>query len=258
MPGFPDRDGALLEVSAFDATGVFASKRSTNAAERPLGDRQLVAAGERAFREVFTPQTGLGPLFNGQSCVACHPGPGGASTLDAHVVRRVAHMDDVTGRVTIIDHPNSPVARRHSARELGDVTAPLPAVSRAANLVALRMPIALFDVRAIDEVADAAIEAEAVSKGDGIKGRVHYVSGAAGDLHVGRFGWKADIAALDEMVADAFASELGLTSALAVRPSPAARDDGRLVRAVSAYLRSLASAPVAPLGRTIATDSRAP
>ena len=95
------------------------------------------------------------------------------------------------------------------------------------------MPLALFDVAAIDQVADAAIEAEAVSKGDGIKGRVHSRRGAGRRAAIGRFGWKADIASLDQMVADAFGNELGLTSALAVHPSPAAKDDGRLVRAVS-------------------------
>ena len=258
VPGYPGRDGALLEVTAFDGAGAYASHATTATAAHESVDRRAVAAGQRAFAQVFTPQDGLGPLFNAQSCAACHPGPGGASTDDAHVVRRIAHMDDVTGRVSVIDHPNSPVARRHSAREVGDVGAPLARVSREANLVSLRMPMALFDVGAIDEVSDAAIEAEAVSKGDGIKGRVHYVAGATGDLRIGRFGWKADIAALDEMVADAFASELGLTSALAVRPSPTARDDGTLVRAVSAYLRSLGAPPVVPSMQASAVHGGAP
>ncbi len=258
VTGYPGLDGALLEVNAFDVAGTYSSSTTAAAARHEPVDRQLVAIGERAFGQLFTPQTGLGPLFNAQSCVACHPGPGGASTEDAHVVRRIAHMNDVTGRVTSIDHPNSPVARRHSARELGDATAPLAAVPREANVVSLRAPLALFDVGAIDDVSDAAIEAEAVSKGDGIKGRVHYVAGATGNLRIGRFGWKADIAALDEMVADAFASELGLTSALAVRPSPVAKDDGRLVRAVSAYLRSLVGPPIVPVARTVVAGVGAP
>jgi CxxC motif-containing protein (DUF1111 family) len=99
------------------------------------------------------------------------------------------------------------------------------------------MPIALFSSGAIDRVADAAIEAQAVSKGDGIKGRVHYVAGPGGELRIGRFGWKANVATLDQMVAEAFGNELGITSALAAHPVQAPKDDGRLVRAVSAYLR---------------------
>lgn len=48
------------------------------------------------------------------------------------------------------------------------------------------------------------------------------------------------------MVADAFGNELGITSALAAHSVPAAKDDGRLVRAVAAYLRVLAPPPVVP------------
>ena len=242
VPGFPGRDGALIEVRAFDTAGIFGAAGQTVAAAT---DRELVAVGESAFRQVFTPQTGLGPLFNAQSCEACHPGPGGASTLDMHFARRVARMNEVTGRVSTIDHPNSPVARRHSTLELGEQGAPLPTLPHDANLSSLRMPIALFSTAAIEQVSDAAIEAGAVSKGDGIKGRVHYVAAPGGELQIGRYGWKADIATLDQMVADAFGNELGLTSALAVHPQAAAKDDGRLVRAVSAYLRTLA-APVEP------------
>lgn len=243
VPGFPGHEGALIELNAFDAGGIFGATGKTVAV---AADRDLVATGEDAFRQVFTPQTGLGPLFNEQSCLACHPGPGGASTLDSHFARRVARMNEVTGRVTTIDHPNSPVARRHSTLELGETGAPLPTLPRDANLSSLRMPIALYSTGAIEQVSDAAIEAQAVSKGDGIKGRVHYVAGPGGDLRIGRYGWKANIATLDQMVADAFGNELGITSALAAHSVPAAKDDGRLVRAVAAYLRVLAPPPVVP------------
>lgn len=194
VPGFPGHEGALIELNAFDAGGIFGATGKTVAV---AADRDLVATGEDAFRQVFTPQTGLGPLFNEQSCLACHPGPGGASTLDSHFARRVARMNEVTGRVTTIDHPNSPVARRHSTLELGETGAPLPTLPRDANLSSLRMPIALYSTGAIEQVSDAAIEAQAVSKGDGIKGRVHYVAGPGGDLRIGRYGWKANIATLD-------------------------------------------------------------
>jgi hypothetical protein len=240
VPGFPGHEGALIEVAAFDVGGFFGATGGSTVAA--VSDRDLVAEGEKAFRQVFTPKMGLGPLFNEQSCVACHPGPGGASTLDAHFARRVARMNEVTGRVTSIDHPNSPVARRRSTLELGEANAPLPMLPHGANLSSLRMPIALHSTGAIEQVSDAAIEEQAVSKGDGIKGRVHYVAGAGGDLRIGRFGWKADIATLEQMVADAFGNELGITSALAAHPSATPKDDGRLVRAVSAYLRVL-SAP---------------
>ena len=257
LPGFADHEGALLEIDAFDAAGPFGVQKA-DAAALPLS-AALAADGERFFHQVFTPEAGLGPLFNERSCVVCHPGPGGASTLANHFARRVAHIDDVTGRVTSVEHPNSPMARRHSTRELGNGDVPPAALPRDANLSSLRMPLALFASGAIDRVDDAAIEAQAVSKGDGIKGRVNRVQGVDGRTRVGRWGWKADIAKLDEMVADAFANELGITSALAARPSAQAKDDGRLVRSVAAYLRVLApAAAVAPARVSAPAEGTAP
>src|SRR6266404_2690963 len=40
-------------------------------------------AGQDEFKKVFTPETGLGPIFNGESCVTCHAegGIGGGSAI---------------------------------------------------------------------------------------------------------------------------------------------------------------------------------
>jgi CxxC motif-containing protein (DUF1111 family) len=105
------------------------------------------------------------------------------------------------------------------------------------------MPLALFAVGTLDAIPDAAILAHAVSKGDGIRGRPNRVRDASGELRVGRYGWKADIAHLDEMVANALATELGITTPLAASGSRGASDgvddDGGIVRALVAYLKSL-------------------
>jgi hypothetical protein len=239
LPGFTGYAGALIEVSAFDAEGPF----QRPPVDRPVVTAELSQAGAMAFQQEFTPQTGLGPLFNATSCVACHPGPGGASAAEEHFVRRVARMDPLTGRVTPIDNPNSPVARRRSTLELGQRDAPPAALPRLANVASLRMPLALHVSGRLDEIPDAAIQAQAVSKGDGIKGRVHVVASLDGERRVGRYGWKAHAATLEEMVADAFANEIGISSALAPHvgagPRPPVEDDGSVVRAVAAYLRTL-------------------
>jgi CxxC motif-containing protein (DUF1111 family) len=108
------------------------------------------------------------------------------------------------------------------------------------------MPPALYPIARLDDIHDATIEAQAVAKGDGIKGRVHRVAGPDGEQRVGRYGWKADIATLDQMVADAFANELGMRRALA-RPAPGPPDDHRPpVREVAAFVRGLALPRSAP------------
>ena len=105
------------------------------------------------------------------------------------------------------------------------------------------MPPSLFSVARIDDIPDAAIEAQAVAKGDGIKGHVSRVTSANGQRRIGRYGWKADIATLDDMVAEAFTHEMGVNSALAVHRQTPIKDEGSLVRAVSAYLRGLVQPP---------------
>lgn len=77
------------------------------------------------------------------------------------------------------------------------------------------------------------------------------VLGRDGTHRVGKFGWKADVATLAEMIAVAFANELGITSPLAThaertvhyqgdeKPRLAVDDDGGLTAAIEAYLVSL-------------------
>src|SRR3712207_6722845 len=98
----------------------------------------------RAFTTEPSSETALCPLFKARARVACSPGPGGISTDDNHFVRRVARMDPVTGRVTTIGHPNSPVARHNSTRNLGQRDAPPAELPRQANVISLRMPLPLF------------------------------------------------------------------------------------------------------------------
>lgn len=248
VAGFRGHEGALIEVAAFDAGGPFvvpqdatAKAQTSSAARIPVEAQTQLQAGEQLFRKEFTPAEGLGPLFNARSCMSCHSAPtiGGMSARDEHFARRVARMDPLSGRVLPLNAPNSPSARRHSTLELGVADAPDATLPRQANVTSLRMPPALYGLAKIDNIPDAVIEAQAVAKGDGIKGRVHRVRGADGEARVGRYGWKADIATIELMVADAFANELGIQSALARPLAPALEDDGTMVRAVAAFLRGL-------------------
>ena len=238
LPGFAGREGALIEVSAFDASGPFRPREARIAAP---GNGKLAQSGETAFHKTLTPEEGLGPLFNARSCLACHnePSAGGMSTKEENFAIRVARVHPVTGRLETLDDPNSPIARRYSLRSLGEPAAPPAVIPRAANVTSLRMPPALYDAGLLDRIPDAAILAHAVSKGDGIKGRPNRVVSANGESRIGRYGWKADIVTLDEMVAAAYANELGITSPLAPGPGERVKDDGSLVRAVADYLRAL-------------------
>ncbi|MCF6109314.1 di-heme oxidoredictase family protein [Mesorhizobium muleiense] len=235
-PGFPGHEGALIEIPTFGEHG---TSMRTQETQGTTTDANLAMRGKQVFQTDFTPQTGLGPLFNAASCVACHPGPGGASIDESHFARRIAQMDPGSGRTVPIDHPNSPVARRHALRD--GVAIASAAMPSQANVISLRMPLALYGIAGIDEIPDSVIEAQAISKGDGIKGRAHHVVDSQGASRVGRYGWKADIATLKDMVANAFANELGITSATVSREAGAQpiEQSSAQIEAVASYLRAL-------------------
>jgi hypothetical protein len=251
--GHPPGTGGdqLLEVSAFDAKGAFRSRDDSAAASRQVANLE---SGARLFARTFTPETGLGPRFNANSCETCHAGARGASSHEEVFARRVARLDPRSGRLIPIDGRDSTVAPRHSLVEPGLLPPP-----REANIVSLRMPLALVAAARIDQIDDAAIEAQAVAKGDGIHGRVHRVPDAAGATRVGRYGWKADVVTLDEMVAAAFADELGMPSVLAPRPHTPIHDDGTLARTVAAFLRgNLPTVDTPQIGHVAQSQERAP
>jgi hypothetical protein len=232
----PGADGdQVLEVRAFDARGPFRARQDALAAALPSANTE---SGARLFARTFNAETGLGPRFNATSCESCHAGGLGASSHEEFFARRVARMDPRSGRLIPIDGRQSTVAPRRSLAQAGLLPPP-----REANIVSLRMPLTLVAARRIDEIDDAAIEAQAVAKGDGIHGRVHRVADASGATRIGRFGWKADVVTLDEMVAAAFADELGMPSLLAPRPPMRMHDDGAMAQAVAAFLRGKPAAP---------------
>ncbi|WP_149908163.1 di-heme oxidoredictase family protein [Mesorhizobium sp. SARCC-RB16n] len=113
-------------------------------------------------------------------------------------------MDPASGCAVPIDNPNNPVARRFMSHD-GSAVVAAARLPGQANVISLRMPPALFGIARIDEIPDSVVEAQAISKGDGIKGRANHLVDASGASRVGRYRWKADIACLEDMAADAFA-----------------------------------------------------
>ncbi len=170
------------------------------------------------------------------------------SAVQEHFALRVARAHAVTGRQELLDDANSPIAHRHSLREMGLPNMPGAGIPRAANITSLRMPPALYEVGKLDAISDEAILANAVNKGDGIHGRPNRVLSLNGEQRIGRYGWKADIANLDEMVGFAYANELGISNPRAPRPAltrdvRALDEDGSADVAVAAYLHSLRLPP---------------
>ena len=176
-----------------------------------------VALGEHLFSAGFTPEDGLGPLFNAPSCASCHSVPevGGMGPEGLGVAIRVGRTVD--GRFDPLEGQGGPVARGRSLSEDSATCAVRPGIPAGATITSVRNAPALFGLGLLETIPDEAILAGAVPRGDGVHGRPHLVNGATGAQRVGRFGWKADSASLEGFVAEAFRNEHGITSPLAPR-----------------------------------------
>jgi hypothetical protein len=265
LPGHPDRPGAVLELPAF-GPGRAASVDETSP---EAAKSALIEHGAQRFNTAFAPAEGLGPLYNGRSCVTCHVEPtvGGMGPGALAAVLRVGRIgangfDALIGR-------GGPVSRAHSIAELGVRCNLVSGIPVEANVVSLRNAPPLFGLGLIDAIPDEVIWSDGENRNSG---RPHKVVDAQGRERIGRFGWKADVATLEEFVALAFRNELGITNPLAAADlvqwtssdcsaaqSGSTKDDGRIVREVTAFVAALsvpapAAVPGEAAGRGIFTQ----
>lgn len=224
-------------------------------------DPQAVQAGQTLFAHQWTAKDplanggdGLGPVYNADSCVACHNlgGPGGGGDLNHNVTTFVYRTDtDAFVRhkpregVVHAQAVNSPMRET-----LHDLHEDLPAVSRPRLETVITMPgqrvndghcsvvrpvvlisqrntPALFGANLIDAIPDRVLIAQersesarwgfAPKQSENLPvGRVLRLT----DGRVGHFGWKAQSASLSDFVQAACANELGLGNPGQAQPRP--------------------------------------
>jgi CxxC motif-containing protein (DUF1111 family) len=201
--------------------------------------------GAHLFRTKFTPEQGLGPLFNETACSGCHlePKVGGVGRNGLKTVLRVGRLGDA-GFASMVGR-GGPFAHEHAISELSEDCDRAAGIPAGANVTSVRNTPPLFGAGLIDAIPAEAITAgAAVARADGISGRPNLVRGPDGRRRVGRFGWKADVATLEGFVAAALRNELGVTSALApAAPGPCESAqpevDGDEVAALTAFIARL-------------------
>ena len=221
---------ALLVSAATAATGAFAAGSMDFVLGKALFERDWVPAPASTDAA-----DGLGPLFGARSCAGCHSGPGlGArftAMSDGKVSGRglVLRFGDAEGRPDpvyghLLQNQAMPGLQAEGRLILTAATDPGSTYDVAAHLDRGAVdPATRFSFRAAPPIAGRAvlerIDAEAVlaladpddRDGDGISGRARMVE-EGGARVLGRYGWKAAMPDLELQVADAFASDLGLSS----------------------------------------------
>ena len=195
-----------------------------------------------------TARDGLGPFFNARSCSGCHfrdgkgePPEDGKAPFSGLLLRLsvpgedgpVAHpvyggqLQDIAGSGVLVEAVPSitwseipgtyedgtaysllkPEYKIDSENygELGDDLMISPRI--APHMIGLGL-LEAIPVSRLEELAD-----ESDADGDGISGKVQWHDSESGKIP-GRFGWKADAPTIEIQVANAFADDMGLTSAL--------------------------------------------
>jgi CxxC motif-containing protein (DUF1111 family) len=207
-------------------------------ARATVEQQRAFRAGDAVFEQLFDEVDGLGPVYVRPSCTACHlrGGRGPAQT------QRMAVVSESTGEPVESLPFGALVRPLVTAGAVTPVLPPdggLPVGSEL--VVTTRVAAPVFGRAYLEAIADSEIErvvAEQSLRTDGIHGRVNrvtfhsqgtvdprfpvHVAGEAG--LVGRFGVKARLATLDDVVADALQGDLGLTSRL--RPVELPNPDG--------------------------------
>lgn len=163
-------------------------------------------AGRAEFLNVETAASGLGPIFNDVSCVACHDA-GGIGGASRRTVTRFGRTVD--GVFDPLEHLGGSLLQQRAidpaAREF---------VPREANTVARRVTTPLFGAGLIEAIPDSAIVLGTLrAKPAGIAGKVSVVRDVvSGANRIGRFGWKAQQATILAFSGDAYVNEMGITN----------------------------------------------
>lgn len=179
-------------------------------------ERARFEAGRAVFERRFTPETGLGPLFNSSSCGECHEQPASGGTGDEVEVHAAAYLIRSTAGAGPVCDPvvdqGGPVVQQQVTpalkEALGIDAEPVPPKATATGR---RTTPSILGFGLLDAVPDEAILALADPDDrdhDGISGRPNRFA----DGRLGRFGRKAFAPDLREFNAGAFLIEQGITS----------------------------------------------
>ena len=236
---------ATVEIATPDSFGLSAPGITSE-------ERRAFSVGNSFFRDnwVAAPAStegrdGLGPLFNANSCSACHaddgrgrpplargevglglvvfvsprdadgaPHPLYGKQLQDQGISGVAPEAEIVLRAVPVPGAYPDGTKFELAR--WETSFERPAYGPLGEVrTSLRIGPQVIGGGLLEAVPDAAIAARADPEdrdGDGISGRTHMVAGADGNRRVGKFGWKASQPTLDGQVMAALHEDMGITN----------------------------------------------
>lgn len=234
--------GALLSLAALSLAAPSGGARAMvdpqpgePYADLPSDLSALFREGKERFLHEFTPEEGLGPVYNETACQTCHGGtggpPGGPDPLALESIHNVKHVGfDNLGYFDPMGDKGGPLLGRQTIANDGypKCTIAGGTVPATANILSIRNTPPVWGFGLIDAVPDEAILARQDLGIDGIRGVANWgielqaVDDAPNPLapqvqtfgppRVGRFGWKAQTATLEQFSSEPLQTELGVSN----------------------------------------------
>ena len=163
--------------------------------------------GKISFNQDLTVEGGLGPIFNQTSCGSCHNNPvGGAGT---QTVTRFGFIGKKGGFDPLVALGGSLL----QAQAIDDDCAEF--IPPEANVTTFRVTNSALAFGLVEAISDADLLANRDLQPESQRGVAHMVTNfedKEGNLYVGRFGWKAQVASVLTFSSDASQNEMGLSN----------------------------------------------
>ena len=163
--------------------------------------------GKLAFNEELSIEGGLGPIFNKSSCGNCHNNPVGGP--GSQTVTRFGHLGKKGGFDPLAELGGSLLQAEAISDECAEV---IPA---GVNVTSLRVTNGALAYGLVEAISDEDLLANRDAQPEAQRGEAHMVSNfedPTDELHVGRFGWKAQVASVLTFSSDAAQNEMGLSN----------------------------------------------
>jgi CxxC motif-containing protein (DUF1111 family) len=222
--------------------------------------------GRALFDTDFTPEQGLGPLFNQRRCSSCHDLPTLGGEGEEPITKATRY--DGPEKCDLLIEFGGDNVQESATPLLRALGVPFEEIPDTANAIAAIRPPSLYGVGLIEAIRETDIRAAEDPDdrdGDGISGK----AGLTRDGRMGRFGKKAEFANLPDFVDGAIRFELGITTpshpfeeTINGRPVPPESDpaedpeiDARRLGMLTDYVRYLAAPARAVMESAVAADT---
>jgi CxxC motif-containing protein (DUF1111 family) len=177
-----------------------------------LSDAELARfhAGRALFEKVYSPEEGLGPLFNENQCSACHTEPASGGTTGFERVVKATRFEG-PGACDALTHEGGENIRAQATPLLKAHGVEAESIPPSATEVGRFTTPFLFGLGLVEAIPDEIIlaaEDPDDADGDGISGR----AGQTPDGRLARFSRKAEQATIMEFIDTALRLEMGLTT----------------------------------------------